>query len=63
MGVLEAGTESKINIGDYATVSGYAAPPATGTEAAADSILIKANDETVLTDITFGAGVLAGGKH
>ena len=57
VGVLEAGTESKINIGDYATVSGYAAPPATGTEAAADSILIKANDETVLTDITFGAGV------
>ena len=57
VGVMEASTAGKVNIGDYATVTGYAAPPATGTGSATDSILIKANDETVLTDITFGAGV------
>ena len=57
VGVMEASTAGKVNIGDYAAVTGYAAPSATGTGSATDSILIKANDETVLTDITFGAGV------
>ncbi|MBR4907491.1 MAG: leukotoxin LktA family filamentous adhesin, partial [Acidaminococcaceae bacterium] len=57
VGVMEASTAGKVNIGDYAKISGYAAPPATETDPATDSILIKANDETVLTDITFGAGV------
>ena len=57
VGVMEASTAGKVNIGDYAKISGYAAPPATETDLATDSILIKANDETVLTDITFGAGM------
>ena len=57
VGVMEASTAGKVSIGDYAVVSGYAAPPAAESEPATDSILIRANDETVLTDITFGAGV------
>ncbi|MER2139830.1 MAG: hypothetical protein ABS965_06870, partial [Succiniclasticum sp.] len=51
VGVMEAGTTSKVNIGDYAAITGYSSDPET------DSIQVKANDETVLTGITYGAGV------
>ena len=50
LGVMEADTSGKVTIRDNAAITGYSAASDT------DSILLRAGNETVLTDITFGAG-------